>query len=597
MKTPTTMLILATMLTLTMMWPIASLAQAPQAQAKGSQAKGSQATQSPPTPASEVLFRDIAEQAGVQFEHRSAPEKKYILESMAGGVALLDVNNDGWLDIYLVNSLTVATASQTKTAPSALYLNKGLGADGELTFENIASKAGVAYPGWGMGVCVADVDGDGWQDFYVTAVGSNHLYRNQGDGTFIDTTRASGLGAGGWSTGCGFADYDRDGHLDLFVSRYVEVDLDNLPVFGQGKTCQFRGIAVQCGPRGLPGTTDLLFHNDGNGHFTDVSKQAGVDDPDGYFGLGIAWFDFNSDGWLDLFVANDSNPNFFYENKGKGRFEEAAFPLGVAVSEDGGEQGGMGVAIGDYENKGRPDLFVTNFAEEYNALYQNKGDYFTDVSFRSASAPASLPFVGWGTAFLDFDNDGWLDLIVVNGHVYPQLDNANLGASAAYRQRRLLYRNLGLASPGAVKSVLFEEVAGRFGPILTDERVSRGLAVGDLDNDGRLDVVINNLGGKAQVLHNQMATASNWLLVKLTGKAKLTSAIGATVTVRTGELTQSRIVRSGTGYLSQDDLRQHFGLGTASKVDALEVRWPSGSITKRTNIDANRLIVIAEDAS
>ena len=544
---------------------------------------------------SQVLFRDVAEPAGVVFQHHSAPEKKYILESMSGGVALFDYDNDGRLDIYLVNSLTVETADQPLTAPSALYRNVSKG--DELRFENVAVPAGVAYPGWGMGVCTADFDGDGWQDLYVTAVGSNHLYRNRGRGadgkvTFEDVTEASGVAAGGWSAGCGFADYDRDGHLDLFVSRYVRVDLKNLPVFGQGKTCQFRGIAVQCGPRGLPGTTDVLFRNDGNGRFTDVSRKAGVEDPDGYFGLGIAWFDYNSDGWLDLFVANDSNPNFFYENQRDGTFDELAFPLGVAVSEDGGEQGGMGVAVGDYENKGRFDLFVTNFAEEYNTLYQNQGEYFTDVSFRSATAPASLPYVGWGTAFFDYDNDGWQDLMVINGHVYPQLDNANLGASAAYRQRRLLYRNRGSAGSGPASSILFEEVAEQFGQVLSEARVSRGLALGDLDNDGRLDVVINDLDGKAQVLHNERPTTGNWLLVKLAGQKPATNAIGAIILVRAGKLNQTRLIRSGTGYLSQNDMRQHFGLGSADKVD-VEVLWPDGKTSIQKAVQANQVLEIS----
>ncbi len=547
-----------------------------------------------------VLFRDVAESAGVVFEHHSAPEKKYILESMAGGVALFDFDNDGRLDIYLVNSLTVDTADQPKTAPSALYRNLGTPADGTLAdgaplrFEEVAVAAGVAYPGWGMGACTADLDGDGWVDLYVTAVGGNHLYRNNGDGSFTDITQRAGVAAGGWSAGCAFADYDRDGVLDLFVSRYVEVDLENLPVFGRGKTCKFRGIAVQCGPRGLPGTSDLLYRGAGDGRFTEVGAKAGIADPDGYFGLGVAWLDFNDDGWLDLFVANDSNPNFFYQNQGDGSFEEAAFPLGVAVSEDGGEQGGMGVAVADYENNGRFGLFVTNFAEEYNSLYQNQKDYFTDVSFRSASAAASLPFVGWGTAFFDYDHDGWQDLMVVNGHVYPQLANANLGASASYRQRKLLYHSRGANAAGRVT---FEEVAASFGPVFTEERVSRGLALGDLDNDGRLDVVINDLDGRAQVLHHELPGVGHWLMVKLEGSGKNTSAIGAVVTVQAGKLTQTRLVRSGTGYLSQDDMRQHFGLGTATKIDQVEVRWPDGTTSTRKDVAADQHLVIRQAAA
>jgi hypothetical protein len=531
-----------------------------------------------------ALFRDVTQEAGVAFEHHSAPEKKYILESMSGGVALFDYNGDDLLDVYFVNSLTVETVGDPESAPSALYRNGGDG-----TFTEVAKEAGVAYPGWGMGVCVADVDADGWQDLYVTGVGRNRFYRNGGDGTFTDVAGDNGTAAGGWSTGCAFADYDRDGRLDLFVSRYVKIDVGNLPKFGEGKTCQYRGIAVQCGPRGLPGTSDLLFHNQGDGTFKEVSRQAGVEDPDGYFGLGAAWFDADGDGWLDLFVANDSNPNFFYRNQRDGTFREEAFPMGVAVSEDGAEQGGMGVAVGDYRNEGRFSLFVTHFSEEYNALYYNQGEYFTDVSFRSVTAPVSLPYVGWGTAFFDYDNDGWLDLVVVNGHVYPQLDDAKLGASAPYRQRKLLYRNRGDGT--------FEEVAAAAGPALTAERVSRGLAVGDLDDDGRPDLVVNDLDGGAQVLRNETPGGGNWLLVKLRGAGLNTAAIGAVVTVTAGKTTQTRVVRSGTGYLSQDDLRQHFGLGAAGRADAIRVKWPDGGTTERRDVAANQVVVVrqAED--
>lgn len=555
-------------------------------------------SQAPDTPAGqaapkdEILFDDVSDAVGVQFIQTSAPEKKYILESMSGGVALLDVDNDGWQDIYLVNSLTVDTADQPKSAPSALFRNLGVsgdasGKDGGLRFEDVSKDSGLAYPGWGVGVCTADYDGDGWQDLFVTTVGRSRLYRNRGNGTFEDVTAKSGIVAEGWSAGCAFGDYDGDQDLDLFVSRYVEIDLDNLPEFGKGKTCQFREVAVQCGPRGLPGTPDLLFRNEGDGTFTEVGKAAGVDDPDGYFGLGAAWFDFNEDGWLDLFVANDSNPNFFYVNQKDGTFQQSAFPLGVAVSEDGGEQGCMGVAVGDYRNEGRFSLYVTNFAEEYNNLYRNQGQYFTDVSFRSASAPTSLPFVGWGTAFFDYDHDGWLDLMAVNGHVYPQLASVNLGASATYRQRRLLYHNRGDGT--------FSEVGERFGPNFTEHRVSRGLALGDLDNDGRLDMVINELDGKAQVLRNVRPLEGRWLMVELEGKAPNTDAIGAVVKVQAGKLSQQRLLRSGASYLSQHDLRQHFGLGAAKRVDRIEVRWPDGSTTVRENVAVDQHLTIQQD--
>ncbi len=531
--------------------------------------------------APQILFRDITGEAGISFQHHAAPEKKYIVESMSGGVALFDFDNDGLLDIYFVDSLTVDTAKDPKAARSALYRNLGNG-----KFEDVTDRAGIGHPGWAMGVCTADVDGDGWEDLYVTAIGGNHLYRNNHDGTFADITERAGVAGGGWSTGCGFSDYDRDGHLDLFVSRYVKIDLEHLPEFGKGKTCEYRGVAVQCGPRGLPGESDLLFHNDGNGHFTEVGAKAGVSDPRGYFGLGIAWFDYDNDGWPDLFVANDSTPSFLYLNQKDGTFKEVAFPMGVAVSEDGSEQGGMGVAVGDYDGSGRLSLFKTNFSEEYNDLYRNDGDHFTDASFRSKTAASSLPYVGWGTALFDYDNDGFLDIIVVNGHVYPQLDQARLGASAGYRQRKLLYHGHGDGS--------FDEVATRYGPTLTEERVSRGLAVGDLDNDGRLDVVINDLDGSPQILHNELRGTGHWLLLELKGKGENTDAIGAVVRVKAGRLALTRLVRSGTSYLSQDDMRPHFGLGPEKQADVVEVTWPDGTLTHLENVKADQLLKIDE---
>ena len=532
-------------------------------------------------PPAAILFRDITKDTGITFMHHAAPEKKFIVESMSGGVALFDYDNDGLPDIYFVDSLTVETAGNPNAARSALYHNLG-----GSRFEDVSDKSGLAHPGWGVGICTADVDGDGWQDVYVTGIGGNHFFRNRHDGTFEDLTERAGLAVGGWSAGCGFADYDHDGRLDLFVSRYVKIDLARLPEFGKDKTCEYRGIAVQCGPRGLPGESDFLFHNDGNGHFTDVSEKAGVSDPRGYFGLGIAWFDYNEDGWPDLFVANDSTPNFMYVNQKNGTFKEQAFPLGVAVSEDGAEQGSMGVAVGDYDHSGRFSLFVTNFAEEYNALYHNDGDHFSDVSFRSRTAASSLPYVGWGDAFLDYDNDTWADLIAVNGHVYPQLEKVKMGASAGYRQRKLLYRNLGDGT--------FEDVSMKFGPVLTEERVSRGLAMGDIDNDGRIDVVINDLDGSPQILHNELASRGNWLIVKVKGNPPNTDAVGAVITVTTGGVRQRAAVQSGTSYISQNDMRQHFGLGSAETVDSLEVRWPDGTTTKQERVKGNQIVTIQQ---
>jgi hypothetical protein len=530
-----------------------------------------------------VLFRDVTAEAGISFQHHSAPEKRYIVESMSGGVALIDFDNDGRRDVYFVDALTVDTARNPKAARSALYRNLG-----GFRFSDVTDRSGLAHPGWGMGACVADVDGDGWQDLYVTALDGNRLYRNNRDGTFSDTAEAAGVKAGGWSAGCGFADYDRDGDLDLFVSRYVKIDLDRLPEFGKGKTCQYRGIAVQCGPRGLPGETDLLFRNEGNGRFTDVSVAAGVSDPRAYYGLGVAWFDYDADGWLDLYVAVDSGPSLLYQNRKDGTFKEVGFPMGVAVSDDGSEQGGMGLALGDYDRSGRLSVFKTNFAEEYNNLFRNEGDHFTDMAYPSKTAASSLPYVGWGSALFDYDNDTWLDIIVVNGHVYPQLEKARLGASAGYRQRRLLYHNRGDGT--------FDEVGSRHGEVFTSERVSRGLAVGDLDDDGRLDVVINELDGPAQLLRNELAPVGNWLAIELEGRPPNTDAIGSLTTVRAGGAALIRDVRSGTSYLSQCDMRQHFGLGTAAEAESVEVRWPDGSTTRMRNVKANQVVRIKQGA-
>jgi hypothetical protein len=528
-----------------------------------------------------VLFRDVTREAGITFQHHSAPDKKYIVESMSGGVALFDFDNDGRVDIYFVDSLTVDTANDPRAARSALYRNRG-----QMRFEDVTDQAGVGHPGWGMGACTADVDGDGWEDLYVTALGGSRLYRNDRGRTFADVTDKAGVKGSGWMAGCGFADYDRDGDLDLFVSRYVKVDLANLPEFGKGKTCEYRGIAVQCGPRGLPGEGDLLFRNDGDLRFTEVGEAAGVSDPRGYFGLGVAWFDHDEDGWPDLYVANDSRPSFLYTNQRNGTFKEVGFPLGVAVSEDGGEQGGMGLALGDYDGSGRLSIYKTNFAQEYNNLFHDDGDHFTELAYRSKTAPASLPYVGWGAAFIDYDNDTRLDIMAVNGHVYPQMDQAKLGASAGYRQRKLLFRNLGDGT--------FEEIGARYGAVFTEPRVSRGLAAGDIDDDGRLDVVVNDLDGSPQVLRNELVPAGHWLRVKLVGKGRNTSAIGAIVRLKAGAATQMRLVQSGTSYLSQDDMRRHFGLGAASRAEWVEVRWPDGTTTRREDVKADQTVVIEQ---
>ena len=528
-----------------------------------------------------VTFTDVAKSAGINFTNTSSSEKKYIVESMGGGVAMFDFDNDGRLDIYIVNSYTVEAALQNKPRPhAALYRNLGNG-----KFEDVAAKAGVADPGWAMGVSVADYDNDGYDDLYVTCFGPNKLYHNRGDGTFEDVTAKAGVGDPRFSTGSAWGDYNRDGYLDLFVTNYVDFKLDDLPQFGKGALCQYRAIPVQCGPRGLPGAGDALYHNNGDGTFTDVSKQAKVDDPKGYYGLGVMWTDFDDDGWPDIFVANDATPNYAYRNNHDGTFTEMGFMLGVAVDENGVEQGSMGVSIGDYDRDGRLDLIVTNFADQYNTIYHKNADgTFTDVSRGAKTADVSLPFVGWGVKFFDYDNDGWLDLLVVNGHVYPQVEGAFPGGE--YGQRKLFYRNL--------RDGTFQEIGSSI-PALAARRVSRGAAFGDYDEDGDVDVIVNELDGAPMLLRNDGGSkAGHWISLKLQGTKSNRNAVGARVELKAGGLTQIDEVHAGDSYISHSDWRLHFGLGAATTVDEITVRWPSGSVEKLTKVKADQVVRIVE---
>ena len=520
-----------------------------------------------------IRFTDITSSSGVTFKHVASPEKRYIVESMSGGVALFDYDNDGDLDLYLINSLTVDLVKSKGKTKSELYRNDGNG-----KFTDVSVKAGVSDIGWGMGVAIGDYNNDGFEDVYVTCLGPNHLLKNNGNGTFTEVTDKAGVSDPRWSTGASFVDYDRDGDLDLFVSNYVDFDLNNLPEFGQGKSCQYKSIPVQCGPRGLKGAGDTLYRNNGNGSFTDVSKEAGVADENGFYGLGVIASDFDDDGLIDIFVANDSTPNFHYKNQGNGTFKEIGFIAGTAVNENGSEQGSMGVTVGDYDHDGKLDLFVTNFADEYNTLYHNNGRGFTDVSFAAKVAAVSLPYVGWGTKFFDYDNDGWVDLMVANGHVYPQIPG--------YRQRRLMHRNN--------RDGTFSDLSEQFGPVVNEPRVSRGVAFGDIDNDGDVDLVIADLDGPAQLLRNDGGNTNNSILIKTIGVKSNRSGIGAKVKVVSGDLVQLDEVRSGDSYLSQSDLRLHFGLERRKQVDLIEVRWPSGIVDKITNVEANKIVTIKE---
>ncbi len=536
------------------------------------------------TPASRIKFNDVTQAAGITFVNASSTEKKYIVESMGGGVAMFDYDNDGRLDIYLLNSYTVEAALAGKPhPPAALYRNLGNG-----KFEDVTDKAGVAHPGWAMGVSVADYDNDGDDDLYVTCFGANKLYRNNlekgGGVTFTDVSTQAGVTDERFSTGSAWGDYDRDGDLDLFVTNYVAFSLDKLPQFGKGETCRYRNIEVQCGPRGLAGAGDTLYRNNGNGTFTDVSKVAKVEDANGYYGLGVVWTDFDDDGWLDIFVANDATPNYAYRNNHDGTFAEVGLAKGLAVDENGLEQGCMGVTVGDYNRDGRLDLAVTNFAEQYNTIYRRNADgNFTDLSRTTKTAEASLPLVGWGTKWFDADHDGWLDFFVANGHVYPQIEGAFPGGQ--YRQRMLFYRNL--------RDGTFADLSNAAGTALQTRRASRGAAFGDYDEDGDLDVIVNNLEGSPTLLRNDSTTA-NWVKLKLVGVKSNRHAVGARVKLTAGALTQVDEVRAGDSYLSHSDRRLHFGLGAATKVTMVEVRWPNGVTERFNEVPINQTVTLTE---
>jgi enediyne biosynthesis protein E4 len=525
-------------------------------------------------------LEDITRKTGIHFVHSSAPENKYIVESMSGGVLLLDYDRDGWPDVYFTNSPTVATALKGEKSPGALYHNNHDG-----TFTDVTAKAGVATPCFAMGGAVGDYNNDGWPDIYVTCFGGNVLYRNNGDGTFTDVTAKAGVADGRWSTGAAFGDYDGDGFVDLMVANYVDFHLDDMPGFGSSPTCKFRGLDVQCGPRGLKGAGDSLFHNNGDGTFTNVSKSAGVDDPNGYYGLGTIWADFNNTGRPDIYVANDTGPNFLYRNDGKGKFTEIGLESGTALSEDGSEQASMGVAIGDYNHTGRPSLYVTNFSDEDDSLYRNDGDWdFQDVSYQSGMALPSLPWVKWGDAFADLDNDGWLDLIAVSGHVYPQVDM--LPSGSGYHQPKLFHLNQ--------QDGTFCDASELAGPALLEKRVSRGLAIGDLFNDGNVDVVVSDLDGSPMILKNHGVAGRHWISLELAGTKSNRLAIGARIKIVAGGVTQTDEIHSGGSYLSQNDLRVHFGLGVAIKVDSVEIRWPSGAIDNIKNLASDNFYSVLE---
>ena len=546
-------------------------------------------------PKAPVIFEDVTDKTALaNFKHRAGTlVKDYIFEVPSGGVAVFDYDGDGLPDIYLVNGSTLpALQNKEKPPRAALYRNLG-----NWKFEDVTDKAGVANERWGMAVAIGDYDNDGHPDLYVSNFGVSRLFHNNGDGTFTDVAEKLGVARKGWSTGASWGDYDGDGRLDLFVPGYAEIDLANLPPSpseagkpgGVGQNfCQFRGVPVMCGPRGLPGESDTLYRQRSDGTFEDVSAKSGVNDPQRYYGFSSAFVHADDDNLLDLIVVNDSTPKQLYINRGNGTFEETGYPSGVALNENGREQAGMGLAVGDYDNDGRVDFHITNFSDDSNVLYHNDGDgNFTDITFQAGLGEVTLPFLGWGTSFLDYDNDGWLDLIVANGHVYPVVDNNQWGTS--YAQQPLLFRNL--------KNGKFERVGAAPGSALASAWCGRGLAIGDFDDDGRLDMVMNNADSKPAVLRNVTTPSGHWLALRLVGDVSKKSprdAIGAIVYLTAGKIRQRQDVISGGSYASQNDMTVHFGLGASTSVDKLEIRWPDGALESVSVPGVNRKLTVVE---
>ncbi|HKD61858.1 MAG TPA: CRTAC1 family protein [Terracidiphilus sp.] len=536
-----------------------------------------------------IVFQDISEKAGLtKWTHKmGTPAKDYIIETKGSGVCLLDYDNDGWLDIYVVNGSTVDALTGKATPPhAALFHNNHNG-----TFTEVAAKAGVTNDRWGFGCAVADFDNDGFPDLYVSNFGKNRLYHNNHNGTFTDIAEKAGVTLGNWSTGATWGDYDGDGRPDLFVAGYLHWDWDNPPAKGgeggsSNAFCTFRGEATACGPRGLKGEPDHLFHNNGDGTFTDVSEKAGVADKPGYYGLGAVFVDINNDGKPDLLVGNDSTPNYLYLNRGDGTFEDVSYASGYALNEAGRETASMGIAVGDIRNNGMLDVFNTTFSDDYKPLYRNEGDAnFTDISYHIGLGEITVPFLSWGDAFFDYDNDGWKDLLMSDGHVYPQADKYNWGTS--WKERPMLFRNLEGKGFGNVPAV---EGTG-----LADVIAGRGMAVGDLFNDGKIDAVINVMDGHPVLLRNVSDDHNHWIEMKLVGGPKSPrDAVGTTVYLTAGGMKQRGDVISGGSYLSSNDMRPHFGLGQATKIDDIEIHWPDGKVEHATVPGVDRVVTITE---
>ena len=542
----------------------------------------------PPYPANDLhpepaWFIDVASQAGLRMENVNggSDTKKYIIETTGSGVAIFDYDNDGWPDIFLVNGTTLDAGKASLKPSSHLFHNNQDG-----TFSDVTRAAGLEFTGWGQGVCVGDYDSDGFDDLYVTYYGRNRLYHNEGNGTFKEVAASAGVAGDGtaWGTGCAFVDYDRDGKLDLFVANYVLFDVKTAPRPGQGVLCVWKGTPVMCGPRGLDSSANILYHNLGGGKFADVSKSSGIQKTYGHYCFSVSTLDYDDDGWPDIYVACDSTPSILYHNLKNGTFIDVAAEAGVAFNEDGREQAGMGSTVADYDNDGRPDIFKTNFSDDSSSLYHNNGDgTFTSTIFE-AGLSLNTRFLGWGTMFIDVDNDGRPDILAVNGHVYPEVDSHHLGST--YREPRLLYWNAGNGK--------FKDLSQQCGPGCTEPQSSRGLAIGDLWNDGRISAVVNNMGGQPMLMVNQARNKNHWLGVVTRGTSSNRDGIGAKVTVFAGDHRFVQEVRSGSSYISNNDMRLHFGLGNSIEIDRIEVRWPNGNIETFPGGSPDRFVTLTE---
>jgi len=525
-------------------------------------------------------FTDIAKEAGLVLPvvYGEADHKDYILETVGCGCAFFDYDNDGWMDIFLLSGSSMAGAPSG--ASNRLYKNNRDG-----TFSDVTEKAGLRFTGWGSGVCVGDYNNDGWEDLFCTFYGQNKLYRNNGDGTFTDVTKQAGLenSKTRWGAGCTFFDYNRDGHLDLFVSNYVQFDATHIPKPGQDVYCNWKGVPVNCGPRGLPPGYHSLYRNSGDGTFADVSVRAGIDGLRGSYGMTVVAADFDEDGWPDIFVACDSTPSLLLMNQRNGTFREEAVIRGVALSDDGMEQAGMGVGVGDYDLDGHLDLFKTHFTDDTGGLFHNNGKAEFENATMSAHVGTENRFICWGAGIVDLDNDGFPDLFMTAGSVYPEVEKTL--PQYPNKNPRVVFRNLGNGS--------FEELIEEAGPGVAAAHCSRGCAFGDFDNDGDIDILIVNLSEAPSLLRNDVSGNNHWLKVKLVGTKSNRSAIGARVLARYGRKIQAQEVLSQSSFYSASDPRLHFGLGRETSAD-LEIHWPSGMRESLKGVTANQIVVVKE---